>query len=353
MDERLPTWVFPEPDRAAGARAVNRQQTLTKPHKSLGRLEEIPEQLAMLQGNELPSARPAAALLFAADHPVCRHGVSAYPSEVTAAMVRNFVRGGAAASVSARALDIALHVVDVGVAHSYGDPNGAAATIFRDPVADDPEGDIRETDALGNGVLVRAIHAGRAAADRLPSDTRVLLLGEMGIGNTTVAAAMACALLDASPDVIVGHGTGVDGTQLETKRAVVRDAVARVEDRTPIGILRTVGGREVAALFGAAARASERGMLVIVDGFIVSTALLALTRAHPEVRPHLLFAHRSREKGHEAVLEALQARPLLDLGMALGEASGAFSAFPLVDLACRLHREMATFDEAGVPSKGS
>lgn len=344
-------WVFPVLDAQAAVRAAERQHVLTKPRKSLGRLEELPEQLAAIQGDVLPKARPAAAILFAADHPVCVHGVSAYPSEVTAAMIRNFVTGGAAASVAARALDIALHIVDVGVAHPYGEVDGAAASIFVDPVSSEREGDIRTEDALSSETLARAMAAGARAVDRLAPDTRVLLLGEMGIGNTTLASAMACALLGADASDLVGPGTGVADAQLETKRAVVSDALARLDDGSPRGILRTLGGREVAALYGAAARACERRMVVMVDGFIVSVAMLALARAHPETRGHFVFAHRSREPGHQAVLEALDARPLLDLSMALGEASGAFAAFPIVELACRLHAGMATFDEAGVPDK--
>ena len=344
-------WRFPALDLQAADRAGRRQQQLTKPRKSLGRLEAIPPRLAALQGTELPSARPAAAILFAADSPVCRHGVSAYPSEVTAAMVANFVAGGAAASVCARALDVPLHVVDVGVTHPYAQGDGAAATIVRDPVADEPEGDLRGEDALTAGGLVRALQAGRDAVDRLAPDTRMLLLGEMGIGNTTIAAAMACALLEIAPEAVVGPGAGLANDQLPNKRAVVRDACARTFERSPGGVLRAVGGRQAAALVGAAARGCERGMALIVDGFIVSTAVLALVRARPEVRPHLLFAHRSAEPGHDAVLRALEAEPLLDLSMALGEASGALLAFPMIALACTLHRDMATFDEAQVPDK--
>lgn len=345
------SWRFPARDLPAADRAERRQQTLTKPRKSLGRLEAVPVQLAALQGTELPTVRPAAAILFAADSPVCRHGVSAYPSEVTAAMVTNFVAGGAAASVCARALDLPLHVVDVGVAHPYVQGEGTAATVVRDPIADEPEGDLRVEDALADHTFARAIQAGADAVDRLAFDARVLLLGEMGIGNTTIASAMACALLEISPEAVVGPGAGLANDQLPNKRAVVRDACARSFERSPVAVLRTLGGRQAAALVGAAARACERGMSVVVDGFIVSTALLALVRERPEVRSHLLFAHRSAEPGHDAVLRAFEAEPVLDLSMALGEASGALLAFPLIELACTLHREMATFDEAQVPDK--
>ncbi|MEM7436042.1 MAG: nicotinate-nucleotide--dimethylbenzimidazole phosphoribosyltransferase, partial [Myxococcota bacterium] len=265
----------------------------------------------------------------------------------------NFAVGGAAASVAASHLDIPLQVVDVGVAHPYGDTEGSGAVVVRHPVADATEGDVRTEDAMSWETLADAIDAGRTAVDRLSADTRVLVLGEMGIGNTTLASAMACALLDAAPELVVGRGTGVDDAQLAVKCAVVHDAVERVHDRSPLGVLRCLGGRELAAIYGAAARACERRMAVLVDGFIVSTALLALVREHPEAGPHLVFGHRSREPGHAAVLEALGARPLVDLSMALGEGSGALAAFPLLDLACRLHRDMATFEEAGVPERDS
>ena len=174
----------------------------------------------------------------------------------------------------------------------------------------------------------------------------------MGIGNTTLASAMACALLDRDPHDLVGRGTGVDDTALGRKRAVVEEAVARFGNRPEGDIVLALGGREVAALYGAAARACQRGMALLVDGFIVSTAMLALVRAVPQARNRLFFGHHSREIGHRAVLDALDARPLVDLSMALGEASGALAAFPLLELACQLHRDMATFDEAGVPDKG-
>lgn len=344
-----PTWVLPALDHDAAERAKARQQVLTKPRDSLGRLEEIPAQLAAIQGTHLPTARPAAAILFAADHPVCRHGVSAYPSEVTAAMVRNFVAGGAAASVAAAAMDVALHVVDVGVTHSYAEVEGSAASVYVDPVAAEPEGDIRIEDGLRPETLVRAIAAGAAAVDRLEPGTRVVCLGEMGIGNTTLASAVACALLGKAPSELVGRGTGLGDAALSVKRRVVEDALGRLVDRSPLQVLQSLGGREVAALYGAAARACELGMAVLVDGFIVSVAMLVLARTHPAVTAHFIYAHRSREHGHTAVLEALGARPLLDLSMALGEGSGALAALPLVDLACRLHADMATFEEARVP----
>ncbi len=349
--------VAPPFDSACAELARVRQQHLTKPRGSLGVLEEIPVQLAGLQRTPLPASRPAAAIVFASDHPVARHGVSAYPVEVTAAMVRNFVAGGAAASVLARQLRVPLHVVDVGVhgpAHLAFEED---IRLIRAPVARDPAGDLRVEDAMSEATFARAVQAGAAAVDGLPAGVLVLALGEMGIGNTTAASAVASMLLGArgvEADALVGAGTGVVGDALARKRAVVRDALSRVgQVGSPEEAIRRLGGRDIAALFGAAARACEVGMAILVDGFIVSTAILALVRTAPATRRSLFFAHRSAEQGHRRVLEALDARPLLDLELRLGEASGALLALPLLDQACALHARMATFSSAGVPESGA
>jgi len=337
----------PPVSAAAAAAARARQDRLTKPTGALGRLEDLAVQLAAIQDVERPASRPAACIVFAADHPVTRHGVSAYPAEVTPAMVANFARGGAAASVLARAHGVPLHVVDVGVAQAV-----AGDCIVRDPVADlDGAGDLVERDAMTEALCARAIAAGAAAIDRLPPETRVVVLGEMGIGNTTCAAAVATVLLDEDAAALTGAGTGVSGDALARKRAVVAAAAARVRGAAPARVLTGCGGRDLAALAGAAGRAAERRIVVVVDGFIVSAAILALVRACPAVRPYLVFAHQSEEAGHRRVLGALDARPLLDLGMRLGEASGGLAALPLLDVACALHGEMATFDEAAVPDR--
>lgn len=344
---------IPAPDLLAAAEARARQASLTKPAGSLGRLEDLAIQLASIRGGE-PESRPAEALIFAADHPVVKHGVSAYPAAVTAAMVENFVRGGAAASVLARRLAVGLTVIDVGVSTPYAhEVSGAGARLHRDPVADLPAGDLRVEDAMSSEVYARALAAGAAAVDRLDAGTRVVILGEMGIGNTTAAAAVAAALLGGDPALLVGLGTGVDPGALARKIEVVREAAERVGGAAPHRVLQSVGGREIAAIVGAAGRAIERRMAVLVDGFIVSAAILALVRIEPLARRSLIFAHCSQEAGHARILAALDARPLLDLGLRLGEASGALTALPLLDLACALHREMATFDGAGVPERVS
>lgn len=379
--------VAPQVDAEAEAEARAHQLQLTKPAGALAALEEIAIALAAMQGSARPAARPAEALLFAADHPVAAAGVSAYPAEVTAQMVANFLGGGAAASVLCRKLGIPLTVIDVGVARAVsgaqggqgddggGDDSGDGDGEFdeqtdpgleahtdsidpkivlrREAVADDAEGDLRLGEAMSPETFERAVAAGAAAVDRLDEETRVLILGEMGIGNSTCAAAVAAALLDRDGGELTGAGTGVAGEVLARKREVVRAAAALVRGASPAEILRRVGGRELAALAGAVGRAAERRICVLVDGFIVSAAVLAAVRASPSIRPYLLFGHASAEHGHRAVLEALEARPLLQLGLRLGEGSGALAAFPLLELACSLHEEMATFSSAKVAGAAS
>lgn len=346
------------PDRPSQERARAHQARLTKPAGSLGRVEDLALELAAIQHTDRPSARDAAAILFAADHPVTRHGVSAYPAAVTRAMLTNFVHGGAAASVLSRAQNIALHVIDVGVLPAAAEPERPAfssvASARRDPVADDPAGDIRVEDAMSASTLERAIAAGRRAVADLTPDTRVVLLGEMGIGNTTVAAAVCAALLGGDARDCVGAGTGVTGAALQTKQRVVQDAVARIGDeKDPLEVVRRCGGRDIAALMSAMAEAASRRIAVVVDGFISTAAALALVGALPAARPFLIFSHRSQERGHARVLEALAARPLLDLSLRLGEASGALLAYPLLELACAVHGRMATFESAAVPEQGA
>jgi nicotinate-nucleotide--dimethylbenzimidazole phosphoribosyltransferase len=352
MTARLPQWTFPHPAEEARREAAARQELLTKPPRSLGALEDLAIQLAGWQGSSRPRARPATAILFASDHPVVRNGVSAYPSEVTAAMVDNFLAGGAAASVACRSLGVSLRVVDVGVARPRApEPLRARGDISfrRDRVAEMRVGDLRVEDAMAEDTYLAALEAGASEVETLPGDVAVLVLGEMGIGNTTVASAMAAAQLGLSGKEVVGPGTGITGAALERKAHVVQDAIDRVGAASPHRIVQALGGREVAAMIGAAASALQKRIVVLADGFTVGAAMLALLRLHPEARPGIVFAHRSAEPAHRRILEAVEARPLLDLGLRLGEGSGALAALPLLDLACALHSGMATFEEAQVP----
>jgi len=214
---------------------------------------------------------------------------------------------------------------------------------------DNPTADFTIEPAMDEPSFIAAVTTGYRA---VRPEADLICLGEMGIGNTTAAAALAALLLGRKAEEMVGRGTGVDDAGLARKVEVVGDAVRRLEGAGPERALQSAGGRELAALVGAAGRAIERRKAILVDGFIVSVAMLALERMAPGAREWMVFAHRSAEAGHRHVLEALGARPLLDLGLRLGEGSGALTALPLVDAACALHANMATFEEAGVPDKG-
>jgi nicotinate-nucleotide--dimethylbenzimidazole phosphoribosyltransferase len=382
VPDDLPTWSLPgwyvagrDPRADAAVAGFDaRNQQLTKPRGSLGLLETLGRRLAAIQRVERPVSRPAACVLFASDHPVAARGVSAYPTEVTRAMVANFARGGAAASVLCRRAGVPLTIVDVGVAGGpipSRDPSGEAMYL-RDAVADAPVGDLVDGDAMPPATYLAALAAGAAAVDVVTErgGVRVLLVGEMGIGNSTCAAAVTAALLGPAAAIadVVGPGTGVAGAALDTKRAVVAAALARVRGNDDGVVLdghramQALGGRDLAAMMGAMARAIERRVVVIVDGYIASAAALALCSVAPEAGAGLLFGHRSREPGHRRIFshltdhtapgaDALWARPLLELELALGEGSGALVALPIVDAACALHGAMATFGEAHVPDR--
>jgi nicotinate-nucleotide--dimethylbenzimidazole phosphoribosyltransferase len=316
-------------------RVQARLDAKTKPRGSLGRLEELAVRIATIVGEESPGRLEAAVVVAAADHGVAAEGVSAYPQEVTRQMVANFERGGAAVSVLARQAGARVVVADVGV----GNPTGNIAVgpaLSRD-----------ETQALVAG--------GRAQAGALRADgVRVVVPGEMGIANSTVAAALAAVLTGADPAAVCGPGTGLGADGVAHKVDVVRRAVAAnpVDAADGIGVLAALGGRELAYLTGLVLGARDQRMVVLLDGFISSTAALAAVRIDPDVQSSLVAAHRSPEPGHAHVLEALGLRPLLELDLRLGEGSGGALALPLLDAALAILDEMATFEAAGVTDAG-
>jgi nicotinate-nucleotide--dimethylbenzimidazole phosphoribosyltransferase len=333
-------------DAMAADAARRRQDQLTKPRGSLGRLEEIAIRLAGLQGTPTPSPDPVQVLLFAADHGVAAEGVSAFPQSVTNQMVRNIAAGGAAISVLARALEARMEILDLGTVEDPGPIPGVRSERIASGTAN-----ITSGPAMTDAQLAAAMNAGRAAAERaVDGGARLLIGGEMGIANTTPATALACALLDLPAAALVGPGTGLDAAGIARKTAVVAKALALhvCADRTPLELLARLGGFELAAIAGAFITAAQRGVPVLVDGFIVGASALVAVRIQPEVRDWLLFSHGSAEPGHRHMMAALDADPLLDLGLRLGEASGAATAVPLLRLACALHQQMATFGEAGV-----
>jgi nicotinate-nucleotide--dimethylbenzimidazole phosphoribosyltransferase len=338
-------------DEEARAAAIERQQRLTKPLGALGRLETIAIQLAALQGQERPELERIQISIFAADHGVAAEGISAFPQSVTAQMVANFANDGAAICVLARTLGARLEVINLG---TLDDP-GPLPKILNLHLGHGTNNFCQEA-AMDEVQLARAMHAGRQGAERAKlADAQLFIGGEMGIGNTTTAAALACALLQAAPEAIAGPGTGLDKQGLKHKIQVLERALALHRDAidTPFEALRRLGGFEIAALTGAYMACAHMGLPILVDGFISSVAALLAERLCPGASQWMLFSHTSAEPGHRAVLHALNAKPLLDLGMRLGEGSGAASTVPLLRLACALHNEMATFAEAGVTEKHS
>ena len=330
----------PVPSEAHARLALQRQASLTKPAGSLGDLERLAIDLAALQRTDRPSAIRAPIIVFAGDHGVAAKGVSAYPSDVTVQMLHNFANGGAAISVLARELGVPLLVVDAGTLSDHPVPG---------VVTDKPRcgtRDFSEEPALTAAEVVQALRCGRRALGQvIAAGADLVILGEMGIGNTTSAAAMACALTGRRAEIVVGNGTGLDDAGRERKTRVIRQALAFHDIEGP--------GSKVEDILAAVAiiASAQNGVPVLIDGFIVSVAALAAVRINPSCRPWMLFSHRSAERGHQLVLDELGARPILDLGLRLGEGSGAALALPILRLACALHGGMATFDEATVSGR--
>jgi nicotinate-nucleotide--dimethylbenzimidazole phosphoribosyltransferase len=333
-------------DETARAAATKRQQQLTKPPGALGRLEDAAIRLAAQQGNQHPELKRIHISIFAADHGVAVEGVSAFPQAVTAQMVANFDRDGAAINVLARAIGASLEVINLGTVEDPGSLSKVSSLHLGPGTVNFCQGAAMDEVQLG-----RAMHAGRQGAERAKlAKAELFIGGEMGIGNTTAAAALACALLQVNPEAIAGPGSGIDSAGVGRKIEVIQCALALHHglDSAPLESLRCLGGFEIAALTGAYMACAHMGLPVLVDGFISSVAALTAERLCPGALEWMLFSHTSAEPGHAVVLQALEAVPLLDLGMRLGEGSGAASAVPLLRLACALHNEMATFAEAGV-----
>ncbi|POA97665.1 nicotinate-nucleotide--dimethylbenzimidazole phosphoribosyltransferase [Chromobacterium sinusclupearum] len=337
-------------DLSARNAARARQAVLTKPPGSLGQLEELACRFAAWQGRARPDALRPAITVFAGDHGVTAEGVSAFPSAVTTEMVRNFANGGAAICVLARALDARLEVVDVGVT---GDVS--ALPIVHAKVRAGSRNLAKET-AMSAEETEAALEAGRAAARSAVGDgANLLIAGDMGIGNTTASAALICRLTGASPELVVGRGTGIDDIGLANKLRVVKTALARVawENLSGQDTLAELGGLEIAAMAGFYLEGAHLGVPSLVDGFIASAAALCAKAIDPSLHDWLLASHRSAEAGHDHALAALQLQPLVDLGMRLGEGSGAAVCVPLLQMAVKLHNEMATFEEAGISGKSA
>ncbi|WP_416426208.1 nicotinate-nucleotide--dimethylbenzimidazole phosphoribosyltransferase [Pseudomonas sp. App30] len=329
--------------------AQERQRQLTKPAGSLGPLEDVAVQLAGLQHRLKPAVDKVWISIFAGDHGIVAEGVSPYPQEVTWQMLLNFVNGGAAISVLARQLGAQLEVVDLGTASAVDNLPG----VRHERVGPGTRNFAKEP-AMTRAQGEQALQVGRDSVQRaLAAGTQLFIGGEMGIGNTSSAAALACALLDCPITDLAGPGTGLDAAGVSHKAQVIQRALETHANlpADPLERLLCFGGFEVVALVGAYLAAAQAGIAVLVDGYICTVAALVATRLNPGCRDWLLFGHRGAEPGHRHVLAALDAQPLLDLGLRLGEASGAALAVPLLRLACDLHGQMATFAEAAVADR--
>ena len=321
---------LPHGNQAASSAVAAREATLTKPPRSLGRLEDLVAWLALWQGFAPPRLERVEILVFAGNHGVTRQGVSAYPAEVTAQMVANFSSGGAAINQLARAGGAALRVIPLAL--------------------DEPTADFTERPALSEDEFLDAISAGYRAVS---ADCNLICLGEMGIGNTTAAAAIAAALFGGGGARWAGRGTGVDEAGLTRKRAIIDRALSRHRDalHEPLRVAAALGGRELAAIMGAVLAARRLRIPVLLDGFVCTAAVAPLAKLRADALAHTLAAHVSAEAGHRLLLDELKLKPLLDLGLRLGEASGAALALNILRAALACHTGMATFAQAGVSDK--
>lgn len=321
---------LPDGHPEAAAAVVRREATLTKPARSLGRLEEAVSWLGFWQGKSPPRLTNVEILVFAGNHGVTAQGVSAYPPEVTAQMVANFAHGGAAINQLAQAANAELRVVALDLDH--------------------PTQDFTQEAAMSEAEFLEAVASGYEAVS---PEADLVLLGEMGIGNTTAAAAVAAALFGGGGQRFAGHGTGLDDAGLARKRETIDRALKRHRAilGDPLRVAAAFGGRELAALLGAALAARHRRIPVLLDGFVCTAAVAPLAKLRADALDHALAGHRSAESGHRLLLEELRLAPLLDLGMRLGEGSGAAVAVLILRAALACHAGMATFAEAQVSGK--
>ncbi|GAA4054501.1 nicotinate-nucleotide--dimethylbenzimidazole phosphoribosyltransferase [Hymenobacter glaciei] len=335
------------PDAALAATIQAKIDTKTKPLGALGQLEALARQVALIQQTITPVLHRPHVLVFAADHGIAAAGVSAYPADVTHQMVRNFAAGGAAINVFCRLHGLELRVVDAGVRGSFADLPAAR----NQKIAEGTRNFLHEP-AMTPAEMHRALNLGAALVSEVHgTGCNVVGFGEMGIANTSSAAVLLHRLGGVPLADCVGRGTGLDAAGLARKHAVLAAAVAAhpaVDGTDPLAVLATFGGFEIAQLCGAMLRAAELGMVLLIDGFIASAALLVAWRLAPAVLPSCVFSHESAEGGHPHLLRVLSAQPLLRLGLRLGEGSGCALAYPLVQAAVAFFNDMASFESAGV-----
>lgn len=338
---------IPPVDPALGVRVQAAIDGKTKPPGSLGQVERLALQLALTQGTDAPVADPAHLIIFAGDHGLVAEGVSAWPQEVTAQMVLNFLGGGAAANVFARTNDVRLTVADAGVAGDLPD----ASELRRAGIRKGTRNAAHE-DALTAEEVTAALRFGAdLAREAIASGARIIALGEMGIGNTASAALLAHIVAGLDLAALTGPGAGLDPAGVARKHEILTRTAERRQVAGPEDALAAFGGLEIAAMAGALIGAASARTPVLVDGFIATAAALVALAARPEARPHAIFAHRSHEPGHRLMLAHLEAAPVLDLDLRLGEGTGALLSVPILRAACAMLRDMATFESAGVSGK--
>lgn len=349
MAEQAYWWMeaVKQPDLDAKLQAEQRQLQLTKPTGALGDLEQIAITLASLQGTVFPKINKPWISIFAGDHGVVEENISAYPQAITRQMLQNFASGGAAISVIAKHHQAHLQVIDCGTVGDAYNYTGVERHCIRAGTAN-----FAKQAAMTEQECQAALQLGKNSVDLAKSKgADIFIAGEMGIGNTCSASALACLLLDESAQQLTGVGTGINTEQLQHKINVIDQAVKLHKNdvtNNPLKILAAVGGLEIAAMTGAYLRCAQMGVPIVVDGFISSVAALCAVRIQPQVREWMLFGHQSAEYGHQRILKDLNAQPILNMNLRLGEGSGAGAALSMLQLACALHNQMATFAEAAV-----
>ncbi|MFB4162459.1 nicotinate-nucleotide--dimethylbenzimidazole phosphoribosyltransferase [Alteribacillus sp. JSM 102045] len=330
-------------DKEAGKKATAYIDNLTKPPGSLGRLEKIAAELAAISGNPFPEVTPAGVLVFAADHGITEEGVSAFPQDITAQMARNFLNGGAAINVFANQITAEFQLVDIGMKKEAND-KGIISRRIKAGTANF----LRE-DAMTKEEAARSVQAGFEEAEHLilNKGIKCLILGEMGIGNTTASSAMIAAFTNKNPSSVTGPGTGLPPERILHKQQILHTALQKreIDTKDPIDVLAKVGGLEIAGITGAMLAAAANRVPILVDGFISATAAVTARSISPLAADYMFVGHYSTEPGHAIAVNLLNKKPLLDLEMRLGEGSGAALAFPILRSACAMVREMATFDD--------
>jgi nicotinate-nucleotide--dimethylbenzimidazole phosphoribosyltransferase len=337
------------PVRELSAALQQKIDQKTKPLGALGRLESLAMQLGLVQQTLTPELLKPVMMVFAADHGIVAAGVSPYPQAVTMQMMMNFLQGGAAINVLARQVGMQIRIVDAGVNHAF-----APHPLLLSHKVALGTNNMLEQPAMSETECAQAMSIGRQLAHaEIENGSNVLAFGEMGIGNTTAAAALMAGLCQLPAQECVGRGTGLDDVGLQRKVEIVQQVLHRHASylNSPLAALQHVGGLEIAMMAGAMLGAAEKRAIILVDGFICTAAMLVASRLAPAVMDYAVFAHCSGEQGHRRLLQALKAEPLLDIGLRLGEGTGAALAYPLLQAAANFMREMASFESAGVDGK--